>query len=826
MGFFRHIADRYGSEAATTLKTWAKNNKKLASFVNRRIFLLRCKNNDLTPRHLLQNLNCLNSCLVNDACSSATAVDSFGHRLKTKLIKLEINITEKHISYLNKCLVDAQNRASVLLPNFICKNFQDRQTVCYNRLFAKIRSSNLRKFQSLKSQYISEVRTQDKWLVNLSNVQIPPNVHKILALGPKFGFAPQKKHISIKTLLSEVEDIVRCCDNSVQDILRAQATNIVTNFVHKDVPRFSFISRMFNETKNFLNNNKDLIVLNSDKGNVSVVWDRASYIQKLSLLIDDVSVYKLLNSDPTNKFQRLNNNKVKLLVDKGYISPETGRKLKTYKSTPPLFYGLPKVHKQDIPLRPIVSTICSPTSALSKYIADILKVSFENYNRFSVKDSWTFANIINNFKLPEGYVIISLDVVSLFTNISLELVLKIISDEWPFIEPHTHIPKIDFCSVVKFLFESTYFLCNGNYYSQIFGTPMGSCLSPIIANVVMTKLLNTCTPKLPFQLPFLYQYVDDLILTVPINSQEVILEVFNSFDPHLKFTVEEEKDNSVPFLDTKLVRSADNVIKLDWYQKPMSSGRYINSKSYHSLKMKCNIINGLKTKINRITHPSFRQEALKRLFNLMLENGYSKNFLNRLIFANSEIHTTVDVANINVSNQEQVTKTRPVAYRALPYVEGLTHKFVNLFSVFDDIKLAQYNVVTNRTFFKNIKDTVPILNRSNVIYQIKCRDCSLSYIGQTSQTLRNRITLHKSDTRLRPQRCALATHTVENNHEMDFDSVKILAYQSNFTKRAFLEMCYINEIPCMNSKTDLENLSNIYSFLLHVDKNRKQTPVI
>lgn len=167
-----------------------------------------------------------------------------------------------------------------------------------------------------------------------------------------------------------------------------------------------------------------------------------------------------------------------------------------------------------------------------------------------------------------------------------------------------------------------------------------------------------------------------------------------------------------------------------------------------------------------------------------------------------------------------------MAYRSLPYVEGLTHKFMNLFSSFDNIKIAQYNVVTNRIFFKNIKDTVPVLNRSNVVYQIKCRDCSLSYIGQTSQILKNRITLHKSDIRLRPQRCALATHTVDNKHEIDFDSVKILAYQSNFVKRTFLEMCYIGEIPCMNSKTDLENLSNIYSFLLHMDKKINQTPVI
>ena len=39
----------------------------------------------------------------------------------------------------------------------------------------------------------------------------------------------------------------------------------------------------------------------------------------------------------------------------------------------PKCYGLPKVHKPDVPLRPIVASQGSPSYNLAKYLAEILK---------------------------------------------------------------------------------------------------------------------------------------------------------------------------------------------------------------------------------------------------------------------------------------------------------------------------------------------------------------------------------------------------------------------------------------------------------------------
>jgi len=60
-------------------------------------------------------------------------------------------------------------------------------------------------------------------------------------------------------------------------------------------------------------------------------------------------------------------------------------------------------------------------------------------------------------------------------------------------------------------------------YKQIFGTPMGSPLSPVIANLVLQDLEISAIKNLPFQLPFYYHYVDDIILTAPSNSLDLLL---------------------------------------------------------------------------------------------------------------------------------------------------------------------------------------------------------------------------------------------------------------------------------------------------------------
>lgn len=454
----------------------------------------------------------------------------------------------------------------------------------------------------------------------------------------------------------------------------------------------------------------------------------------------------------------------------------------------------------------------------------ILTTAFSDFSTYSIADSFEFSKKINNLILPQGYKLISLDAVSLFTNISLDLIIKIIQSEWNRILQVTNIEMSLFISIIKFLFDSSYFVFHQSFFSQIFGCAMGNTISPILAQIVMTVLLNFCVPLLSFRTPIVYQYVDDLLLSIPEDMTAETLTIFNSFDPHINFTVEEETENSVPFLDTRVMRCEGNQIKLDWYQKPTSSGRYIHYKSNHSWATKTNLIRGMFQRVKNVCHPDFLESSEKRLFNIFEENGYPKVFLERCLRSLTP-NLTGEGPSGNTTTTE--TQSQLLKYVSLPFVPSLTGKLVNILKEVDNIKIARYNPLTVQNIFSNTKGRIPIMSRSDVIYRIPCGGCNSVYIGQTSQSLKRRIAVHKSDARLRPDRCALASHSSSLNHTFKFDEVEILSSSSNYKKRTFLEMCYINENEDnINKKTDLKNLSVVYSYLLSMDRRSNDNHIV
>lgn len=60
----------------------------------------------------------------------------------------------------------------------------------------------------------------------------------------------------------------------------------------------------------------------------------------------------------------------------------------------------------------------------------------------------------------------------------------------------------------------------------------------IVVLYVMDDVVSSGIQQLGFLIPFLIKYVDDLVLAVPENQQEYVLLVFNSYNPHIQFTIE------------------------------------------------------------------------------------------------------------------------------------------------------------------------------------------------------------------------------------------------------------------------------------------------
>ena len=161
---------------------------------------------------------------------------------------------------------------------------------------------------------------------------------------------------------------------------------------------------------------------------------------------------------------------------------------------------------------------------------------------------------------------------------------------------------------------------------------MGSIISPIIGDIVINDLIYSVLEQIKFEIPFIYNFVDDLILCIPCDKIDSTIILFNSYNEHLKFTVEIESQNFINYLDTKLINE-DNKIIIDWHQKIIFSGRYILFNSNHSYKQKINIILGLKNRVIKISENKFHKKNLDILYNIFKTNGYPESLLKRLLYS-------------------------------------------------------------------------------------------------------------------------------------------------------------------------------------------------
>lgn len=821
MGFYQTISTNYGRQMELDLKLWAKTNGQLASWRNRRIFLIKCRQHNIFPRHLDDSATRSTRHMDIPNGEEARRIDNFKIRLKHKLINLEISMAFRVVRERERVLADLESVINETLEHDIWVEFRRRQNIAYNRVFHKIKSDNINKLNRLIQHNRPKLFTKPNWIKNLTDVEVPEDVQQLLSLGPKFCLPTSSRDVPIVHLLSEVENII--CDQEPQkkNLLAAKVTNIVTNFL-RTAEEQHYFNEMFKKSKTFLKQHPDLLVLKSDKGAVTVLITKQHYHDLSMSILEDASSYKILARDPTCTIQQKANKLISKIKSGGMIEDSLARKFTIYNSIPPKFYGLPKIHKDPVKLRPIISSIDSPTSGVSQLITDVLTRAYSIDNEYYIKDSFQFSSLMNNRQIPANYVLVSLDVVSLFSNIPLYLAIRCIEKKWESINTHCNIDKATFLELIKFVFDNTYFSYNNQFYKQILGTPMGGQCSPIIALYVMDELLDSCIPQLSFPLPFIKKYVDDLICAVPEDKVDEILNTFNAYDRHIQFTVEKEnEDNSIPFLDTTVIRSTNGTLKLNWYLKPTSSGRYMNYMSSVSTRMKTNLVLGLKNRIHKISHPDFYRSNQDRLLRLLLDNSYPKHLLNKLIYsaiinpAEGRGHDLVEVeADANVAEEN-----RPPSFGILPNIGGLTPKLIEALKPTNK-KIAVKNMKTTGSAFSKTKDKTDLMMMSNVVYKIQCKDCQASYIGQTSRCLKGRITSHKSDCRTGKNTCALACHVAATHHQPAYDDVLVLDREASLTKRCFKEMCRIaQEDNAINKKTDIDNLSHIYSYLIDLDKN-------
>ena len=251
--------------------------------------------------------------------------------------------------------------------------------------------------------------------------------------------------------------------------------------------------------------------------------------------------YEITNQK-INHLQKLKKSTIENIKKcKTLINAQLYDKLITPNPVLPRLYCLPKVHKPGKQMRPIVSSINSPTYRLSKWLQYQLQ-RLEPFPSFSVKNRYEFINSIKNITIEENEVLVSFDVTALYPNVPLNIAIELIED-WLI---SINVPKneiSEYMTLVNLCMKENVFQFQNLLYRQTNGTAMGNPLSCLIANIFMSHFEILAKNTFPYFPRIWLRYVDDVFAVFNQNEDNnTFINQLNSVYNSIKFTYEMEKE--------------------------------------------------------------------------------------------------------------------------------------------------------------------------------------------------------------------------------------------------------------------------------------------
>ena len=197
--------------------------------------------------------------------------------------------------------------------------------------------------------------------------------------------------------------------------------------------------RTIQDIKTKINSN-NLILTKADKVQAITILKREENIDKVEF---PQVVPEILSSDPTPKFQK---QIINTLNESSNYLPKNQNlySLRIMSPQAPILHGLPKLHKIDHPIRPVVSYINDPAYKICKYLNNLLHGIFTS--KFSIKNSLELTQALQHLNIQNSYKLVSFDVKNLFPSIPLSD-LKIILEKLINSNNYRPIPKLSYSSI-------------------------------------------------------------------------------------------------------------------------------------------------------------------------------------------------------------------------------------------------------------------------------------------------------------------------------------------------------------------------------------------
>ena len=692
-----------------------------------------------------------------------------------RLVRARINDCHRRLNYYKDKLQQRLDKLRQFIPTDLLDTIltiADRRankTAEQHRTKTQLKLTRLQRTKDKKRQ-----KPDDNWVRNISSRPLDKTETQVLSYGLKHSVTP--KRIPTEAIVSSVEAVLsrqRELSESAKDNIRSRIASTIQSASLPD----SNLTKDERQALKRLKTDENIVILPADKGRVTVVMDKTDYYDKMDALVNDKQTYQVLKRDPTPALQRKLNSKLLDLKKTDAIDIQRYNRLRCRVPQPPKLYGLPKLHKPNIPMRPIVSFCGSPTYQLSKYLTTVLK-PLTDESRHKLQSTENFIDAIKTVQVPDDYKLVSFDVKSLFTSIPLQLALDCTETAINNSTIELPLPTDDLMDLLNLCLTSTYFQYNGKHYKQLHGTAMGSPVSVVVAEIVMQNIEERALATYKRTLPLWLRYVDDTFTAVHKDEIDDFHEHLNGQNADIQFTKEIEENGKIPFLDCLVTRD-NNELRTTIYRKPTHTDRLLDQSSYNPTSHKATTIRTLTRRAQLVCDsPDSLTDENKYLDNVFNKNNYNRDFIRHNTYRNSEPNAT----NTNAT---------PVTTATIPYIKGTSETIARILQPYN-IRVAHKPITTLRQLLTNVKDKDEPSDRRGAVYKIKCCDCQATYIGETGRNLNVRLTEHKRATRNGDINNHIAEHHLKTNHRIDWDSAECVTYSTDYYQRITLESWFTN----------------------------------
>jgi len=771
-----------------------KKHQKNTLWIN---FIEQCKQSDLIP-------NFLRFRIPSNGCFDDKQVREFQH----KLLRKEIFTAKTELSSCNERLTEKRNAMMKAVP----RRLRPSIWLCTQVGISKVRR-NQQLIHNKKLSALAEA--QQRPLFSVKNTvfecdldsPLPQHIVSTLSLGPKNAVLDS---FNAKDVLAEVDSLLNHCKkhNVANEVVND--INVKTlNYIKKCKKQKS--ARNIILTKKYLKEN-NLLAVPFDKGIGICVMKKDAYNKKLDAILQLPQFAKVVMrkkaKHPVLKEEDRIINMLKKMKQDGSIDESLYEKIRPRGSQPPRLYGLAKIHKNEIPVRPVLSMPGSAYHRIGIQVAEWLAKVPECRINSSTKQ---VSDQVNTIQLADDEELVSFDVSSLYTNVPVMEAINVCADL--LFKEGTVKPPVDketFIALAKIASCNVVMATHDGLYKQVDGLAMGSPPAPHLANGWMSQFDSS----IQGDAKLFTRYMDDILREIKRDEIEHKLWEINNLHINLSFTMEREVDGTIPFLDMQLRHEGKNITST-WYSKPTDTGLILN---YHSLaprRYKRSVVSGFVHRIFRAcsTWKHFHASILKAK-TILEHNQYPPYFYEPII------HQTLTEIIVPKDSKDQSAENNPTAStststRPTPPAEVEIAKYVIMIQYrgkcTEDFARSLHHckapcsiIMTLRklkTVLPSLKPPIEKSLRSGVIYQINCAVCNAAYVGQTGRHLLTRFAEHQKPS------AAVRRHMDDCNFSCTMDNVDILASATRgVQQRLTIEALFIEERrPKLNTHEDFRN---------------------